>query len=341
MKKIIAIIIALLFILNAVIILTNTTNNSNNSNSNNSNIYTPTTTLPYNFSLYFTLYITGLQLKNNYLSIEEFVYQNGVQTNNVFAFYSTNSTFVNLYDSDTGLGLVIAQGYAFNIYAEYLLGSASNAIMTFKLIINVYPNSVILFNANTNGLPSVNPNIYITPQAQYYNTTCFSGETVFLSKSINYYNDINKIPAEPIGKIYFTSNQTYTLIIDNETYVNIKNFTIALPLGTYNYIAYNKTNFYSNGTATVIQTNILQYPIQFSSINFAINYVFIIFILIITIISLVISYLLARNYYAFFTAEIFFLFIGYSAGIPYISITIFALALFFLVFIIVYKVILE
>ena len=337
MKKIIAIIIALLFILNAVILLTNTTNN----NSNNSNNYNPTTVLPYNFSLYFTLSITGLQLKNNYLSIEEFAYQNNVQEHDVYAFYTTNSTFDNLYDSDTGLSYVNAQGYSFNLYASYFDSSSSNAIMKFELIINVYPNSVIAFNANTNGLPTVNPNEYITPQGQYYNISVFSGQTIYLTKNINYYNNINKLPAEPIGKIHFTSNQIYTLIIDNETYVNIKNFTIALPLGTYNYIAYNKTNFYSNGTATVIQTNILQYPIQFSSINFAINYIFITFILIITIISLIISYLLARNYYAFFTAEIFFLFIGYSAGIPYISITIFALALFFMVFIIVYKVILE
>ena len=333
MKNIIAIITALFFILNAVILL------SANVNNNKSKFLNDTS---YEFTIGISFSITGLQLKNNYLSVLEYVYQNNVlQLNPEYTFYTTNSTFDYLYENDTGLSFVNANGYAFNIYNSYSYGSSSNAITTFKFIVNVYPNSYIAVNPSSNGMPTVQPNEYITPQGISYNISVFAGEFSVLSENINYYNNINKLPAEPIGLIKFISNQTYTLIIDNETYVNIKNFTIALPLGTYNYIAYNKTNFYSNGTATVIQTNILQYPIQFSSINFAINYIFITFILIITIISLIISYLLARNYYAFFTAEIFFLFIGYSAGIPYISITIFALALFFMVFIIVYKVILE
>lgn len=322
-KKIVVLAVIITILFSSYILVNNNVNTNNNLN----NKYSPNT---YEFYLFATYYITGINLINHYIYLNQTEIQNGVITYTALGI-SNNATWASETANAYGYPIINGQ-IVFKFYDNLPASSTSPIVLTNTFI--VFNNSVS-FNFKT-----YNPNqadVYYQPTITSFTYNITYGTPLTTTQNLNYYNNVK---LQPIGYAEFSSNNLFNLTINNVKYTNVNNFNITLPVGSYSYSAeYNNTTI--NGTVYINNIGKQRIYINFQRFAIANNYIFLAFIFGTTIIALLFAYYLNRNFYAFFTIELLFLFIGYQANIPFISISFFALLLFFMVFLIVYKVILE
>ena len=301
----------------------------NNSNNINNSYYI--SNVSYQHNINGNYYLTGINLKNHYIVMNTTTVQLGINSSS-YTLYSNNYTFSYKY---TGLApdVVITNGALVLRYSLSFPTTTNLPIYitnTFVVFNNSIPFTYKAYNFSLSDL-------YYQPTIISFNYNLSSQYPTVFSQDINYYNNVL---LKPLGSIEFQSSNLFNLTVNNIKYININNYNLTLPFGSYNYSAiYNNTII--NGTF-VINNNIKQtIYINFQHFVISTNYIFIVFIITTAVIALLLAYYLNRNFYAFFTLELFFLFIGYQANIPFITISIFAFILFFMVLLLVYKLVLE
>lgn len=326
-KKVVILAVVITMIFSSYILI-----NTNNINKTNNIIYSPDGGY---FHMQGNYYITGINLVNHYILLDASFSQNGVIIGQGLNAYTDNNTFASKYLS-AGIDVYTTPNNIIIPFDFQYLSSANdnnNSLMltnTFIVYNNSVPFNVNSYNANSS-------DIYYEPTFTSFSYNITDSSLSTFSQNINYYNNI---ALKTVGYAEFESLTTFNLTINNNKYINVNNFNITLPIGTYSYsIQHNNT--FINGS--IVINNIAKQVIlvNFQHIVIASNYLFIVFILATASIALLLAYYLNRNFYTFFTLELFFLFIGYQANIPFITITIFVFILFFMVLLLVYKMVLE
>jgi hypothetical protein len=277
-------------------------------------------------------YITGINLINHYIDLNTSTIQNGVSSS-TYMYYTDNTTIGNSFPNSVGIDV-------FPINGEIVIPYATSFSTVSNFPIYVI-NTFIVFNNSIpfsfKGYNTKQVDIYYQPTITSFSYNLTSQSPVIFTQDVNYYNNIH---LKSLGSIEFLSSNSFNLTVNNIKYINVNYFNLTLPFGTYLYSTeYNNTII--NGTF-VINNNVKQtIYINFQHFVISTNYIFIVFIITTAVIALLLAYYLNRNFYAFFTLELFFLFIGYQANIPFITISIFAFILFFMVLLLVYKLVLE
>lgn len=199
------------------------------------------------------------------------------------------------------------------------------------------------YNLN-DSLTSLNGSITYSPTAISYNSnnteysiSTSSPKTYITNYSISYYYSNIGISSVIYSNVFTSNNNTFSLFINNEQFINVKSVVILLPNGVYayNYSIGNKSSqglLYVNGKDTDTVLSIT----SFSNATILFLYLGIVFI------SLILIGKYTRGFVITYSLSgILFLFIGYKEQIEFFNQDLILIIITFLALLFTYKVVIE
>lgn len=132
------------------------------------------------------------------------------------------------------------------------------------------------------------------------------------------------------GTAYFSSNTSFNITVNGQTYTNTRTLTVLLPVGSYKYNA-TANGVTLQGIVTVQKGEISSISLNFKVTNFDNEYVLLAFLIVVIIFAMAFSSYMNGSLNVFFSVVFAGLYFGYFLQVPYIDSTVMVTITFFVI----------